>query len=148
MSEATTDDAKALVRRFVEITNSGKHELLREIVHRDVVRHSQSTPGVEVRSREALGRFLRQDAVTFPDGQMRLDRLVAEGQCVAFYGEYTGTQRGPMGPFPATGKSVAVAASGLFRLSDGKIAEFWILWDNLALLTQLGHLAPPQSTPG
>jgi hypothetical protein len=28
----------------------------------------------------------------------------------------------------------------MFRLSAGKIAEMWIVWDNLAILTQLGMM--------
>lgn len=147
MPTDTASDAKALVRRFVEATNSGDYELLDELAQQNVVRHSQSTPGVEVRSLEELKRFLRQDATTFPDGRMRINRLVAEGPYVAFYGEYTGTQRGPMGPFPATERTVAVEASGMFRLEEGRVAELWILWDNLSLLAQLGHVVPPDPNP-
>ena len=32
----------------------------------------------------------------------------------------------------------------LLRISGGKIAELWITWDNLAVLTQLGHWPPAQ----
>jgi hypothetical protein len=31
---------------------------------------------------------------------------------------------------------------GIFRLEEGKIAELWVEWDNLATLTQLGHFPP------
>jgi hypothetical protein len=30
----------------------------------------------------------------------------------------------------------------VIRLAGGKMAELWITWDNLAILTQLGHLPP------
>ena len=29
------------------------------------------------------------------------------------------------------------------RRSEGKIAELWVEWDNLAFLKQLGHFPPP-----
>jgi hypothetical protein len=30
-------------------------------------------------------------------------------------------------------------------VANGKIAEWWVTWDNLAILAQLGHLpAPPR----
>lgn len=32
------------------------------------------------------------------------------------------------------------------RFEDGKIAEWWVTWDNLAGLTQLGHFPPPCMT--
>ncbi|NIT61864.1 MAG: ester cyclase, partial [Aliifodinibius sp.] len=29
---------------------------------------------------------------------------------------------------------------------EGKIAELWVEWDNLAMLQQLGHYPPPEDT--
>jgi predicted ester cyclase len=54
-----------------------------------------------------------------------------------------GTQQGPIGPYPATGKEVTVKFLGIMRLVDGKVAEIWVEWDNLNILTQLGHFPPP-----
>ena len=47
-----------------------------------------------------------------------------------------------MGPFPATGKKVDLKYLGILRFEDGKIAEMWVEWDNMAILTQLGHFPP------
>jgi len=69
--------------------------------------------------------------------------MIAEGDYVAFYGTYSGTQKGPMGPFPASNKKASVDFSGIHRMENGKIAETWITWDNLSFLAQLGHF-PPQ----
>jgi hypothetical protein len=33
--------------------------------------------------------------------------------------------------------------SGVFRIEDGRIAEFWITWDHVAGLVRLGHFPPP-----
>jgi len=38
---------------------------------------------------------------------------------------------------------VQLDVSGVFRLRDGKLAELWVTWDNLAALAQLGHFPPP-----
>lgn len=134
---------KDLVQKFNRIATAHDYQRLGEVVHEDVVRHSPSTPDVEVNSRADLERFLRQDAATFPDGEITLDQLIAEGSLVAFYGTFRGTQEGEMGPFPATGKKVVVESSGFFRIRDDRIAELWIVWDNVSALTQLGHLPPP-----
>ena len=54
-----------------------------------------------------------------------------------------------MGPFPATGKRMESECAGIFRIDDGRIAELWVTWDNLAGLAQLGLLPPPaQSDAG
>jgi predicted ester cyclase len=61
---------------------------------------------------------------------------------VALYLTLTGTQNGPAGPFPATGKQVEVKFLGIMRLENAKVAEIWVEWDNLSILTQLGHYPP------
>lgn len=143
MPDLSAEEHKALVRRFVEITNSGQHDLLDEIMAPNFVRHSQSTPAVKVTSLEEFKQFLRDDSATFPDAHITLKTLVAEGTKVAIFGEFAGTQTGPMGPFPATGKPVAVDMSGIFRIQGEKIAEMWVVWDNMMVLAQLGHFSPP-----
>ncbi len=32
----------------------------------------------------------------------------------------------------------------ILRIEDDKIAEMWVEWDNVSILTQLGHLPDPQ----
>lgn len=59
---------------------------------------------------------------------------------------YTGTQTGPMGEFPATGQRVEAPFLAIFRLEAGQVAELWVEWDNLAMLTQLGLFPPPPSS--
>ena len=56
---------------------------------------------------------------------------------------YSGTQTGPIGEFPATDKAAESTFLTIFRIEDGKIAELWVEWDNLAMLMQLGHFPPP-----
>jgi len=81
-----------------------------------------------------------------PDQKVVNEMLIAEGDKVAAYATYSGTQTGPMGGFPATGKSVNFKFLGFFRIEEGRIAEIWVEWDNLNMLTQLG-LFPPQVVP-
>ena len=139
----TPEDHRSTVQRFVEINNSREYDRLDEIVNADFVRHSQSTPGVEVKSLADFKAFLAEDANTFPDSRVELTSLVAEADHVAFLGHFTATQKGPMGPFPATNRSVRIDVSGMFRFKDGKISELWILWDNMAVLSQLQLLEVP-----
>ena len=133
---------KQIVRRFVEAGNARDFAALQTIVSPDFVRHCPATPDVEVRSFEDFRRFLEQDATIFPDSRVTLDTLVAEGDAVAFWAAYTGTQRGPMGPFPPTGKRMTCEFSGIFRIEQGKIAHVRLTWDNVAVLVQLGHFPP------
>ncbi len=141
-----SDQNKELVRQFVEAGNRRDMDALDGVLAPDFVRHCEATPEVNVRNLEEFKQFCRDTAATFPDLRVTLDTLVAEGNRVAFYGKFKGTQEGPMGPFPATGKQLESEMAGMFRIHDGKIAELWIIWDNVAGLVQLGHFPPPAST--
>lgn len=130
---------KALVQRFVAETNALNLDALDEIVAPDVVRHSQSTPGLVITSLAELKAFLEQDAATMEGARVDIDSLVAEGDRVALFGTFSGKHVGNFGPIEATGRSVSVNLHGMFRIEGGRIAEFWVLWDNAFVLTQLGH---------
>ena len=141
----TSEENKDLVRRFGEAMNSRRHDLLDEIVAPDFVRHCQATPEVAVKSLEQFKEFLRQDAAVFPDSTQTLKHMLAEDDMVAVWVTYEGTQRGQMGPFPPSGRRMAVDFGAFLRVENGKIAEMWVTWDNMAALAQLGHLPPPTS---
>jgi hypothetical protein len=80
--------------------------------------------------------------------EARVHTLLKYSSCVlllivpylTYWATYSGTQQGQMGPFPPTGREISSDFAGYFRLSDGKIAEIWVIWDNLTILTQLGHM--------
>jgi steroid delta-isomerase-like uncharacterized protein len=136
----TTEDNKKLVRRFGEAMNARQYQVLDELVAPDFVRHCQATPQIDVRSLEQFKDFLRQDTAVFPDSVQTLRHVLAEGDLVAVWVTYEGTQRGPMGPFPPSGKKMSIDFGAVIRVEKGRIAEMWVTWDNMTALAQLGHL--------
>lgn len=136
------DANKNLVRRFTEATNLADWDALAEVVTEDFVRHSAATAGPPVTSREEFVLLQKGFLGSFPDQHVELEQLVAEGDRVAALATYSGTQAGPMGDFSATGKAVRAPFLAIFRIESGQIAELWVEWDNIAMLTQLG-LFPP-----
>ena len=130
---------KDLVRRFVTASNELDFAALDQIVAPDVVRHSQSTPDLVITSVEDLKAFLEQDAATMEGASVDVHTMVAEGDRVALYGTFSGKHVGNFGPLEATGKSVSANLHAMFRIEDKRIAEFWVLWDNVYVLAQLGH---------
>ena len=129
--------------RSIEAINTKNFEALNDLGKVDFVRHCQATPDVRVNSLEDFKNYLRQDSAIFPDSRLTIDHVLAEGDFIAFYGTYTGTQKGPMGPFPPSNKQMSVEIAGIQRFENGKVAEMWVTWDNLAGLMQLGHFPPP-----
>lgn len=131
---------KGLVRRFVAAINARDREGLARVVTADVVRHSPATPDVRVASFDDLWSFLEQDFAAIPDSVVTLETLVAEGDLVACWATYSGSQTGPMGPFPPSNERVSMDFCGILRIRDGRIAKIRVLWDNVDMLTQLGHM--------
>jgi predicted ester cyclase len=142
-----SEENKVLVHRFGEAMNTRQLHLLDELVAPGFLRHCQATPEIDVRSLQEFKDFLRRDAAVFPDSIQTLKHILAEGDLVAVWATYEGTQIGQMGPFPPSGKKMRVDFGAVLRVENGKIAEMWVTWDNMATLTQLGHLpAPPGKT--
>jgi steroid delta-isomerase-like uncharacterized protein len=134
---------KDLVRQFTEAVNAADWDALEEIVTDDFTRHSEATAGPPAKSRDEFIQLQKSFLVSFPDQRVTGVRLIAEGDEVAALAVYSGTHTGPMGEFPATGRSVEITFLTIFRIEDGRIAELWVEWDNVAMLTQLGLFPPP-----
>jgi predicted ester cyclase len=135
---------KALVIEAFAALDAGALVDLDKYIASDYVRHCQATPEAVVSSLDDFKGLLQEWAGTYSDVETKVDVLVAEGDLVAFCGSFSATQTGPMGPFPATGKHMVSEFAGYHRIIDGKIAETWVTWDNLAALAQLGLFPPPE----
>ena len=143
-----TEQNKAVVRAFVEAINAQDWCRLDELVAPHFVRHSHAAGEPGVRSRDELKAFLSGEFATFPDAHESLEDLLAEGDRVAARHHFRGTQRGPLGPYPPTGRTMEADYIAIYRVEEGRIAEAWAEWDNLAGLTQLGHFPRPGNDMG
>ena len=130
---------KAVVRAFVEAVNAQDWPRVIDLLAPDFTRHSAAAGESEVLSAKDLVAFLLVEFATFPDAKETLLDLVAEGDKVAARHHFCGTQLGPMGPFPPSGKVLSSNYLAIYRIEDDRIAEAWAEWDNLAALKQLGH---------
>ena len=135
---------KELIGRFTDATNAADWDALAEIVAGNFTRHSAATTGPPVTSRNEFIQLQESFLVSFPDQHVSIQRMIAEGDYVAAQASYTGTQTGAMGEFPATGRTVEAPFMAIFRIEKGQVAELWVEWDNLAMLTQLGLFPPPE----
>jgi len=140
---AQSRDPVDVVRTMIDAVNRRDFDTLDTVVAPNVRRHSAATPGVQVRTLEEFKAFLRQDLVAVPDAQQTINLIFATDSMVGVHVTYTGTQTGPMGPFPASGKKVTLPFIGLLQVEEGRIVEMWVEWDNLGALMQLGHIKPP-----
>jgi predicted ester cyclase len=132
---------KEIVRYIMEEgVNNQNLDAFNEILGENYVRHCQAMPPgfQEIKSIETMREFLTQHFAAFPDWNEEILFMVAEGDKVAYISRGTGTQTGPMGPIPATGKFVSIDNYIIQRIENGKIVESWVSWDNIYYLNQLG----------
>jgi len=132
-----------VVKAMTEAINDRDLDALDAFVSPNLVRHSAATPELNVRSLDEFRAFLESDFATIPDSVQTIDVIFGSGDFVAVRASYIGTQTGPMGPFPPSGKKMVLPYMGILRFENGLIAEIWVEWDNLSALTQLGHFPPP-----
>ena len=128
---------KAIVRRyFDQVLNEQRHDLAEEFLAENIELHGSSlAPGLDV-----VRQWFTMFAAAFPDGHNTVEDLVAEGDRVVARTIFNGTNEAEMQGIPATGKKVSMPGITIFRLDNGKIAEGWVLNDNLSLMQQLGAI--------
>jgi predicted ester cyclase len=88
-------------------------------------------------------RWVRPFQSAFPDFEMEIVELIAEGDAVAAHFKCSGTHRGDWLGTPATGRRFDhVDEIYIFHVRDGKLISAFGVEDNLTRLRQLG-IAPP-----
>jgi len=134
---------KEIVQLANDAMNNHEFEKLDQFFAKDFTRHCQATPEVQIKSLEEMTKFVKIWYTSFPDAKMETKLTAAENDLVAVWGTFTGTHEAPMGDIPATGKKMESETFAFFRIENGKIAELWVTWDNVAILKQLGLFPPP-----
>jgi steroid delta-isomerase-like uncharacterized protein len=138
----TTETNKATVRRYLEtVIGEGHVDLVEEFLAEGIELHGSGlVPG-----RAALEEWVAMLDAAFPDRQVIIDDVIAEGDRVVARTTLRGTHQGEMQGIPATGNSVTQPSITIFRLSNGKIAEGWFATDNLSMMQQLDLIPAPQA---
>lgn len=141
-AEARVERNKATVRHMLARLSAGDVAGFSEHLAPNYRRHSQAMPPElqEMHGKEMMHEWLASNLIPFPDYHEVLEMLVGEGDFVAWRSRGTGTQTGPLGPFPPTNERMDLVIIGMHRFEGDKVAETWTSWDNLAVLTQLGHM--------
>jgi predicted ester cyclase len=100
---------------------------------------------------EALPQFVDNDRLAaaatglvrgHPNVHLTVDHSIAEGDLVAvrISGSGTHTGAGWRGLEP-TGKPWQATCNAHYRVTNGKIVDFWVNWDYLSIMQQIGVLS-------
>jgi steroid delta-isomerase-like uncharacterized protein len=128
---------EAVVRRFYEeMNNDRKLELAPDLFTSDHKFHDPQIPAV-ADGPEGVAATVKvyQDGV---DGHWEIEDIFSTDEKVVVRWTGSGTHVAELNGIPATGKKISVDALTIHRMSGGKIAETWEVWDTLGFLQQIG----------
>ncbi|MEV5818041.1 ester cyclase [Micromonospora harpali] len=142
-TEAAVNDVAAAARRFVaDVWNAGREESVYALV-------AAGCPGLGGTGPEAVLAWHRERRAAFPDLRYKLVDVVAAGDRVALRWRAAGTQAGPFGPVPPTGRVASFSGATFLRFDPaGRIVDVWHATELFQLLQQLGvEMLPPLTGP-
>ncbi len=141
----STEENKAVARRVYETFNTamrtGNLALLDEVLAADAVDHNPAPgqgPGLEG-VKQAFGMF----RAAFSDLRFEVEDMIAEGDKVVSRVNFSMKHTGEFMGIPPTNKQVTQEGIDILRIAGGKVVERWGLFDNMALMQQLGAMPPP-----
>ena len=134
---------KAIVQEFYDQWNSGAIDF-EHLVDPDVANH-QPERDAEIgldKFRQAIEGVMR----AVPDSTWTTLRLVAEGDIVVCHNRWSGTYGGTMfrGVPVQEGRRFSVEHIHIYRIVDERIAEHWVVRDDLGLVQQTGEVTAPE----
>jgi predicted ester cyclase len=84
-----------------------------------------------------LKQHILQTEVSFPNYELIPLHIIAEGDIVAVNSTFKASHEGTFAGIKPTGKTVSVGAMIFYRISNGRIAEFWMQVDMMSGIDQL-----------
>jgi steroid delta-isomerase-like uncharacterized protein len=135
----TTDDNKAIVRRFVEeIFVEGRKDTVDELLADEFVAHTW--PSMSGDPKRDLKSAIDRAAAGLSDPAFTIEDLIAEGDQVVARLTTAATQTGEFMGMPPTNKRYSIEEIHWFRLRDGKVVEHWHQFDQMGMMKQLGAM--------
>ena len=119
----TLDNNKDIIRQFVaEFKNKGNFDIVDDLFAEDFA-HQIAIPGLPS-GREGMKAVGAVVYSAFPDVKVEIKELIAEGDFVVEKTIAKATHKGDFAGFPASGDAVEWSETNIYRVTDGKVAEF------------------------
>jgi predicted ester cyclase len=131
---------KAIVQEFYDQWNSGTIDF-EHLVHPDIANHQpDSDPEIGL---DQFRQAIEGAMGAVPDSQWTTLRLIAEDDFVACFNRWSGTYGGRVfrGVPTSQGERFSVEHVHIYRLTDGRIAEHWVVRDDLGMMLQTGAIS-------
>ena len=132
------DLAERTRRLVAEVWNGERESAAEELV-------APGCPGLGGTGPAAMVAWHHDRRTSFPDVRYEVVDLVVAGDRAALRWRAAGTQSGPFGPVPPTGRRVEYSGATFLRFdADGRVADVWSVNELFQVLQQLGvEMVPP-----
>jgi steroid delta-isomerase-like uncharacterized protein len=137
----STEENKALARKFYELFETGDLKAAEEVVAKDFV-NLRAIPG-QTSGLAGLKEVIKAFRAGVPDIKFTIEEQVAEGDKVASRYSATCTHQGDFLGVPGTGKPLNFTGLVIHRIVEGKIQEAWLEFDMLGVMRQMGAIPTP-----
>lgn len=104
----------------------------------DVLGGARPESATELLANSELERRTNHLRSAFPDLEIEMYVLFAGDDLVGCHFAGRGTHLGLFQGVPPTGRSWEARCTAVYQVADGRIADAWMTWDQLALMEQLG----------
>ncbi len=132
---------KELARRFMdEVWNKGNLGFIDEVTAPNHVSHDPASPEDVGGGVEGTRRFVEMYRSAFPDTQMSVEDVIAEGDKVVTQWTVRATHQGELMSIPPSGNRVEVRGISIDRIESGKFVETWSNYDVLGMMQQIGAI--------
>ena len=126
---------KAIVLEMYRAFDRQDIEQGQKFMAADIVGHGMD--GVVRKGVDSFIEYAMSMFTVFPDGDHRIDEVIAEGDKVVTCGIFSGTHQGELMGIPPTGKQVQLSFVHIDRIINAKVVEHWGQADIFAMMQQL-----------
>ena len=138
----SAEENKAVIRRFVEGLSTQSFDTIATVLGPEYTNYMPGAPGPL--KGDTVKPVFDEFFTAFPDMQVDVHEMVAEGDTVATRYTIHATHRGPFQGLPPTGKRITVAGASFYHVKNGKIVDDYPGFDALSLMQQLGAIPSPE----
>ncbi len=132
MSDSTSIE---LARRLLAAFDAGDHSALSALIHPGHREHAGPAPQPGLDGVRGSIAWMHE---TFADPRTTVEDLVASGDRVVARVRFAATCKGELRGVDVGGRRFETEHVHIWRVADGRLAEHWMVRDDLSMLDQIG----------
>lgn len=142
VADAAVAAQEASVKAIFDVINTGKVDEVDNLMTENFV-ENQKDPAITSTGRQAVKDMFNMVRTAYPDYKQEIISMSTTGDKTYIHFHITGTNTGPWGEMPATGRTMDVMGVDVIRFENGVAAEHWGYMEEMKMMTQLGLMPEP-----